>query len=63
MDKNFVIFSIVVTVIIAAIILAIITTRTLKKDPTIELVQGKLNDEESTDDIAEAIKELKIVNK
>lgn len=47
---------------IGSIIAAIISHRELKNAPSIDLVQGKLSDEESVDDIGEAVKCLKITN-
>lgn len=47
---------------LGAIIVCVLLTRIFAKAPTINLVQGKLNDDEG-DDLKEAVKYLKITNK
>lgn len=51
---------IVIAIIVSAIIVAILLSKTFKKIPTINLVQGKLKDK--GDDIDDAMKHLKITN-
>ena len=46
---------------LGAIIVCIFLVRTFAKAPTINLVQGKLNDDEG-DDLKDAVKHLKITN-
>ena len=46
---------------LGAIIVGVLLTRIFAKAPTINLVQGKLNDDEG-DDLKEAVKYLKITN-
>ena len=54
---------VLVGLILGAVIIAIILNDEFKKAPTIELVQGKLNDEDTNDQLARAVKCFKVVNK
>ena len=54
---------VLIALILGAVIIAIILNYELKKAPTIELVQGKLNDEDTDDQLARTEKYFKVVNK
>ena len=54
---------VLVGLILGAVIIAIILNDEFKKAPTIELVQGKLNDEDTNDQLARAVMCFKVVNK
>lgn len=62
MDRTTLFSIVLIGLILGAIMVMIVLAKTFAKTPTISIVQGKLENEES-DDIEEAVNYLKIVNK
>lgn len=62
MDRTILFSIVLIGLILGTIMVMIVLVKTFAKTPTISIVQGKLENEES-DDIEEAVNYLKIVNK